>query len=196
MKKTVLFCLGFALLLLFNSCSSIKVVSDVDKTADWSSYKTFQYYGWAEESDKILTRFDRERIENAFADEFSKRGLKLVEEEGDLLVVLFVVIEQKTQKTATTTHMGGGGYYGDYYGYGPGFGWGAGHMGGMSTTNYHEYDYDVGTLVIDVIDLKVEQLVWESIGSGTVDDNPETRDENLPKAIAKIMEPFPIAPMQ
>ncbi|GAG97384.1 unnamed protein product, partial [marine sediment metagenome] len=75
MKNGVIsFFVSIALLLL-NACSGIKVVSDVDPAIDWSQFSTYQYYGWEEESDKILTRFDKERIENAFGSEFTKRGL-------------------------------------------------------------------------------------------------------------------------
>ena len=193
MKKQILMIAGFSALLILNSCSGIKVVSDVDPTVNWSDYKTFEYYGWAKESDKILTPFDRERIENAFGEEFEKRGLGYVEKGGDMIVVLFIVVEQKTGQTATTTHMGGvGGYYGDFYDYGPGYDWGPGYGGGMSTTSIQEYDYQVGTLIVDVFDAKEEKLIWEGIGTKTVDENPETRDKNIPKSVMKIMSKFPI----
>jgi hypothetical protein len=196
MKKEFFFTAGFSILLILNSCSGLKVISDADPNTDWSKYKTFEYYGWAEESDKILTRFDKERIEDAFGDEFKKRGLEYTEGDGDMIVVLFIVVEQKTSQTATTTHMGGaGGYYGGYYGYGPGYGWGSGY-GRMSTTTIQDYDYEVGTLVIDVFDAKEEKLIWEGIGTKTVDENPQTRDKNIPKAVQKIMAKFPIQPLQ
>ena len=196
MKKTVLLAAGFSILLILNSCSGLKVVSDVDPTIDWTQYKTFEYYGWAEESDKILTRFDRDRIENSFGEEFEKRGLNYVESGGDMIVTLFIVVEQKTSQTATTTTMGGyGGYYGGYYGYGPGYGWGPGY-GGMSTTTIQDYDYQVGTLVIDVFDAKEKKLIWEGIGTKTVDEDPQTRDKNIPKSVQKIMARFPVQPNQ
>jgi hypothetical protein len=98
--------------------------------------------------------------------------------------------QNKTQYNATTTGMG----YGGYYGYGPRWGWGPGMT--MSTTTVSEYNYTVGTLVIDVFDAKEEKLIWESIATKTVDDNPETREKNLPKVIAKIMAPYPIKPIE
>jgi hypothetical protein len=184
--------LGFLSIFLLNSCTGIKVVADADPTVDWSQHKTIEYYGWAEESDQILTRFDKERIENAFAHEFKRRGFELVDNGGDLVVSLFIVVEQKTQKTATTTSMGGGygGYYGGYYGYGPGYGWGGGH----STTSIQEYDYAVGTLVCDVFDKEKEVLIWEGIGTKTVDEDPAKRESSIPKAVQAIMSKFPVAP--
>lgn len=177
-----------------SSCSSIKVTSDYDKTVDFTQYKTLEYYGWAEESDKILNDLDKQRIEQAFGDEFARRGFTLVESGGDLIVTLFIVVEQKTEQTAHTSNVGGGygGYYGGYYGYGPGWGWG----GGYSTTTISEYDYLVGTLVCDVFDKSSEKLIWEGIGSGTVDDNPKSRDKNIPKSVAKIMSNYPVKPIE
>ena len=191
MKKTILFLGSFLGLVMLNSCSSLKVYSDVDPTADWTKYKTFEYYGWAEESDQILNRLDRERIENAFGAEFKARGLEYKEKGGDMIVTLFIVVEQKKGATATTTSMGGG-YYGGYYGYGPGYGWGGGH----STTNIQEYDYSVGTLVCDVFDAKDQKLIWEGIGNKTIDENPQKRENNIPKVVSAIMSKFPVQPNQ
>ncbi len=179
-----------SMLYLLTSCSSIKVISDYDKTVDFTQFETFEYYGWAEESDKILNRFDQERIEQAFGEEFTARNLKYVEEGGDLIVVLFIVVEQKTEVTANTTHTGG--YYGGYYGYGPGYGYGS---AGSSMTTVSEYDYQVGTLVVDVFDAKNEKLLWEGIGTKTIDENPQTRDKKIPQAVKAIMAQYPLQPV-
>ena len=44
-------------LLILNSCSSLSVTTDSDKTVDFTKFKTFSYYGWADNSDKILNQF-------------------------------------------------------------------------------------------------------------------------------------------
>ena len=172
---------------IISSCSSVKVTADYDKTVDFSKYKTFEYYGWAKESDKLLNDLDKKRIEDAFANEFYKRGLTYVQSDGDLVVTLFIIVEQKTQQTAHTSSMGGG-YYGDYYGYGPGYGWGPSY----STTTVSTYDYEVGTLVCDVFDKANEQLIWEGIASKTIDEDPGTRDKNIPKVVEMLMAKYPI----
>lgn len=191
MKKT-LFILSLAALFLYG-CSGITVTSDADKTVDFTQFKTFEYYGWANNSDKLLNDIDKRRIETAFGDEFKKRGYSLVEEGGDLVVALHIVTEQRQETTATTTGMGMGygGYYGGYYGYGPGWGYG----GGMSTTSINTYDYTVGTLICDVFHKADQKLIWEGTGSGTVDSDPSSRDEGIPKAVAKIMQGYPIPPI-
>ena len=190
MKKSIYFLP--LIILIINACSTVKVTSDRDKTVDFTKFKTYEYFGWADNSDRILSRFDKERIEGAFKDEFTKRGLEYVEKNGDLVVLLHIVVEDKSRVSANTAHYGG--YGGGYYGYGPGWGWGPGYGMGMTTTYYDEIDYKVGTLVIDVYHASDKKLIWESIGTKTVDDNPETREKNLPKTIAAIMAPYPVTP--
>lgn len=174
------------------ACSSLTVKSDYDKEVDFSKYKTFEYYGWAEDSDKILNRFEKGRIEKAFGDEFRKRGLKYVESGGDMVVSLFIIAEEKTSTTAHTNHYNTGGY-----GYGR-FGYYGGYGGGMgtSTTTYSEQDYTVGTLVVDVFDKAEKKLIWQSVGQKTVDENPKTAEKNMPKVAAAIMKPFPVEPLK
>jgi len=197
MKQTTFLFLGILGMFLLSSCATTKVKFDYDKSVDFTKFKTFEYYGWADNSDKLLNQFDKDRIEKAFGQEFKDRGMSHVESNGDLVVTLYIVTEQKTETTATTTSMGGayGGYgygYGGYYGYGPGYGWGMGH----TTTTYNNYDYTVGTLIIDVYDAKAKRLVWESIGTKTVGEDPQTRDETIPKAVSAIMKPYPVQPIK
>ncbi len=181
------------LALVLVSCSGLKVTSDMDPSVDFTQYKTFEYYGWAEESDQVMNDLDKRRIEQAFGKEFKSRNMDLVESGGDLIVTLFIVVEDKTEKSATTTHMGGhGGYYGGYYGYGPGWGWGPSY----STTTVQEYDYSEGTLVVDIFDAKEKKLIWEGIGRNTIAEDPQVRANHIPKAAAAIMKDFPVKPVQ
>ena len=175
--------------LIIVSCSSLKVSYDYDKSVDFKKYKTYEYYGWAKESDKIINDLDKKRIEQAFANEFASRELSYVKTEGELVVTLFIVVEKKTGVTYDTQHYGG--YYGRYYGYGPGWGWSSSY----STTTAREYDYNVGTLVVDVFDKASEKLIWEGVVSGTVDQNPNNHDKKIPRAVADVMYYYPVRPL-
>ena len=179
---------------ILSSCSSTKYTTDKDDGVDFAKYKTFKYYGWAEESNKLLTPFDQERIEKAFGDELNKRGLQYDKEGGELIVTLYIVTEQKTKTTATTTSMGGGygGYgYGGYYGYGPSYGWGGVGMNSAHTT-YSEYDYVVGTLIIDIYDANEKKLIWESIAKGTINEKTKGREERIVSTVYKMMINYPV----
>jgi len=186
MRNTLL---ALIIIVTISSCSSIKITSDRDGDVDFTQFSTLSYYGWQEESDKILNRFDKERIELSFAEEFKKRGISVVERDGDIIVSLFIVIDQKRGVTAYTNHYGAGGPYG-YGGYGYGWGWGMGY----SSTSYNEYDYYVGSLVCDVFDSKTKKLIWQGVVSGEIDDNPKTRERNIPRVVRELMKRYPVKP--
>lgn len=185
------------LAVLTASCGSgVTVTSDYDKTVDFSKYNSYTYYGWSENSDKILTSFDKERIEESFAEEFTKRGWELNQNGGDAIVSLYIVVNEKTSYSSYTDHYNNGMYGGMYasrYGYGYGYGMG---MGGSSTTTTTQNDYLVGTLIIDVFDAKTKKHIWQGIGKKTVDENKSNREESIKKGVAKIMKAFPVQPKE
>lgn len=192
--KNIILSLLTVVMILSSCASSIKVTSQYDSKVDFTQYKSYSNLGWSNNSDELMNDFDKKRVEAAFAHEFETRGMKYVQTGGDIEISLFLVTEQKTATTAYTNNYGVGGPsgygyggYGGYY-YGSAWGWG----GGYATTTYSQYDYTVGTLVCDVFDAKEKKLVWQSVGSGTVDDDSATRDKGIPKAVAKIMSLFPI----
>ncbi len=181
-------------ILILSGCSSVSVTSDYDKSVDFTQYKTLEFLGWAEESNKIMNRFDQERIENAFGNEFKKRGFSGVESGGDIAVSLFVVVDKKTSVTAYTNHMNAGGW-----GYGAGWGWYGGYGGvgmGTSTTTYSENDYLEGTLVLGVYDTETKKMIWQSVGQKTIDENPKNPERNAAYIAERMMKPFPIEPIK
>jgi hypothetical protein len=181
---------SFVLVLLFIlaiSCSSVKVVSDMDKSVDFSVYKTYNFLGWQDGSDKILNEFDKQRIHDAFIKEFESRGMKLVSENGDMAVSLFIVIDQKTSTTAYTNYYGG--RYGGYHRYN--MGWGIGY----ASTTYSENDYLEGTLVMDVFDGKSKDQIWQGVAKSTVTENPDKREKSIPKKVEALMKKFPVEPV-
>lgn len=175
--------------ILLSGCSSIQVTYDYDKTVDFTNYKTYQFYGWAKDSDKILTDFNKKRFEAATAFELEKRGLRYVQSGGDLMVSLFIVVDDKTGVTAYTNTIGAGPY--GTYGYGYPWGWGYGY----TTTTYHEYDYQVGTLVVDIFDTQRKELIWQGVGSKTLEKDPGNSERNINRALAEIMYYYPVKPV-
>jgi hypothetical protein len=173
-----------ALAVAMISCSTVKVVSDMDKTTDFSIYETYSFLGWQNDSDKLLNDFDKKRIRDAFMSEFERRGLKPVENNGDMEVSLFIVVDQKTSVTGYTDHYGGS--YGGYNRYRGGWGYGS------STTTYQETDYLEGTLVMDVFDGESKNQIWQGIATKTVTENPARREKTIPASIQSLMRKFPV----
>jgi len=178
--------LTLAMVLIVASCSPVKVVTDQDRSVDFSAYKTYHFLGWQDDSDQILRDLDKKRIHDAFKGEFAARGMELVESDGDLAVSLFIVVDQKTSTRAYTD------YYADHYRYYTRYprGWGRGYT---AVTTYSEEDYLEGTLVLDVFDGKTKDQVWQGVASGTVTEDPGKREKAIPKKIAALMKKFPVA---
>jgi Domain of unknown function (DUF4136) len=176
----------FILTVLFaiTSCSAVKVVTDVDKTVDFSAYKTYSFLGWQDDSDRLLSDFDKKRVRDAFKSEFEAKGMSFVEEKGDMDITLFFVIDQKTSTTAYTDYYGGG--YGRYNRYRGGWGYGS------ATTTYSESDYLEGTLVMDVFDGTSENQIWQGIATATITENPAKREKTIPAKIGALMNKFPV----
>ena len=97
MKTTLFFLSSVMLTLLSTSCSSVKVVTDIDKTVDFTKFNTYSFLGWEKNSDASLSEFDKKRIKDSFRTELKARGLNYVEENGDMEISLFIVVDQKKQ---------------------------------------------------------------------------------------------------
>jgi hypothetical protein len=169
----------FACIMVFTaSCSSIKVSSDFDKTAGFSSYKTFAF---TPEALAIpLDDINRNRLLAAVEKELAAKGFTK-SDKPDVLIDLN--IKTKMQQTATATNSGG--YYGRGYRYGYG--------GGFSTTTINYDTYTDGTLFIDMIDASKKQLVWQGRGTKTLDENAsqQKREENINYAVKQIFVKYP-----
>src|SRR5210317_93128 len=167
-----------------------QVTSDYDRDADFYAFKTYTFMGWSKGSDSQLNDLDKRRVEQAFKEELSARGLELSDQNADLAITLFLVVDEKTSTTAYTNYTGGMGY-----GYGWGWGMGMGMGTGSSTTTYNQNDYHVGTLVIDFYDDSTKKLVWQGTIKKTL-SNPKNRDKKIPKAVAQLMKKYPIQPSE
>ncbi len=164
-------------------CSGMKVNNDYDRDADFSSYKTYSWH----ESDmnvKDSDPFGHERLVQAIESQLSANGFRKVSSNSDVVVTYNV--EESEEMSLNTTYMGGG------WGMGPGWGWGAGGMGmGSSTTQVRKYN--VGTLVLDMWDVKEHRLVWRGIVSDSLSADPQKNAKKINKAAQKLFEKYPPA---
>lgn len=176
--------------ILFSNTTNAQITFDFDKDADFSTYKTYSFGGWQEDSGKLINDIDKKRILQSFKSELLKRGMDYQLAEADVVITLFLVVDQKTSTTAYTDYNGG---MGMGYGYGmgyhrPGWGWGMGY----STTSYSEKDYNVGTFVVDLYDAKSKKLVWQVVNQKTINQNASKRGKTIPKGVAKMMKKYPV----
>lgn len=174
MKTSHLLKLAIALSMIV-SCSSMKVSSDYDRSVNFNDYKTF---GFTEGAMNLPANdLVKNRILNAIASNLKSKGLT-ESDNPDMLVDLGLKRKEKTDYQSTTYDVGG--YYGRRWRVGTSVG----------TTNTREINYTEGTLVINLIDSKKDQLLWMGSGTGVV-TNKSIQEENVISGVNKILAGFP-----
>lgn len=178
----------FILVLALASCSSLKTTVEYDPAADFSQYKTYSFLPWNKQSDELLSNYDKERFRAAASYELEKLGYTKADGISDLAVNLFLIIDEKT---GTTT-------YNDFYSSGPAVGyyygpWGYNNPGGVSAiATMHSYDYEEGTLIVDLLDIKKKQLAWQGIAKKTLQSHKKGDGSVIKDVMAKLFADFPI----
>lgn len=164
-----------AAMLSCNAAFADDVHFDYDHSADFSSYKTYQ---WADHrpvapGDQLLDQ----DIRRAVDEQLAAKGLTRVETGGSLQVSYQGVVSQEKEF--------------DSIGFGPG-GFGPGWWGDRRITSS---TIQTGTLVVEVFDQAAGHLVWRGAVSKTLDikKDPDKNYRNLQKAMTKLFENYPLS---
>jgi len=154
-----------------------KTSYDFDKTANFSTYKTYTFKDGTKVGDPLIDN----RIVAALEAELKAKGLTKNDATPDVAVVYHVAFDKQKDVTAYSTGMSGG--------YGPYYRWG----GGWGTTSVRVNEILVGTLMIDIADQRKGEMVWRGVGVKEVDTDakPEKRDKSIQKAVQKILKNYP-----
>ena len=143
------------LVILFSSCSAVKVAVDYDSKVDFKKYKTFAFYKTGIDKAKI-SDLDKKRILRAIESELSLLGL-MKSENPDMLVSIFTKSREKVNVNQNNN-----------FGYGFGWGWNPWMWNGMNNNSMNISQYTEGTLFIDFIDKQKKELVWQGVGTGAL----------------------------
>lgn len=171
-------------LLLAACASGPKIRVDADPRADLGSYRTFAFFEpAATDVTAKYTTLVSSRLRQATRTQLERLGFIYSEKEPDLLVnFTFRVVEKRD-----TLMSGGFGYYN--FGYYPDY---RGHYGSYPATSV--YDYREGTLTIDLADVSRNQMIWQGIAEGEIDEDSSFESPALDSTVAKIFSNFPNAP--
>ncbi|PWT96625.1 MAG: DUF4136 domain-containing protein [Bacteroidetes bacterium] len=181
MKRNLLFVALLGLIIILHSCeSSLKVTSDYDKAANFSQYKTFSVVQMDQQNQSI-SQLNQNRIINAVKSELTKKGLQ-ESANPDLLVNIVTILKDKQSVTANSNYYGYGGAYRPYS-------WGGGMASGYTTYDVHEYKD--GSIIVELVDAKQKNLVWEGIGNKEIDKPASDPDKAISEAIAAILAKYP-----
>lgn len=186
MKKIKVLALPVLVLLLFASCSSVRVAVDYDREADFRMYRTYAFYKTGVDRAQI-SDLDKKRILKAIDAELSSKGF-VKSKNPDLLISIFTT-ERERVDVYNNLGWGWGPGWGWGWGWGPAWGWGPGWgWGGNSVSTSTE-----GSLYIDLIDAKTKELVWQGKGEGTLDKyrDIEKKEARIREFVSQIMEEYP-----
>jgi hypothetical protein len=164
-------------------CATMNITSDYDPKASFSSLKT---YAWLPDPEGQST--DLKRV-NPLMDEYVRNEIeKVLAAKGytkgaspDFQVGYHVSVvgRQSVQ------------YMNTYYGYAPGW-----YSPGMTATVPQVYEYNEGTLVIDIVDPAARKLIWRGSAQAELNRNPSTEEKKrkVDTAVEKIFQQFPPKP--
>lgn len=160
-------------LLLFASCSSVRVASDYDTTANFDKYNSFAFFKPGIDKAEI-SDLDKKRILRAIDAEMTAKGFQK-SENPTMLISIFTKAKERVN------------VYQNHYGWGGPWGWGWGHpWGGTSVSRTTE-----GTLYIDIIDAQTNELVWQGMGTAPLARDMEQKDARIKEIVQKILEKYP-----
>jgi Domain of unknown function (DUF4136) len=165
-----------ALIGLMMCLSAATLAQDVTYNAapgtDFSKFKTYKWVKieGAEVPDQIVDQQIKQAVDGQLA---TKGFTKTDSDSADLYVGYQISMSAEKQWNA----------------YGGGMGWRMG--GGMATAT--SQTIQIGTLAFDAYDQAGKQLVWRGSATKTLNPpkDPEKKQKNLDKAVAKLLKDFP-----
>ena len=171
--KRQYFALVFLGLGLLTACSSAKIISDIDQQTDFTQYKT---YTWSAKEDPINNDFpqfdnslNRERWRNAIDAAMQNQGYLLKEGEADLEVDFHLQFEHH----AVPYHRDKDEMEEAYDRFRP----------------TPVYQYDRGTAIIHLVDLKENHVIWQGVATRILDvELLQDAEENIQMVVEKIFK--------
>ncbi|MFQ5754782.1 MAG: DUF4136 domain-containing protein [Acidiferrobacterales bacterium] len=175
------------LLTALAGCSTMQVNTDFDPAADFGILQT---YNWMPGPQKVTgdPRLDNEvlekRIHTAVENQLNAQGFrKQSSRTPDFLVGYHVALEKKLAVSTMNT----------YYGYRAGWGWSYGVGTSAIGPESYTYEYEQGSLILDIVDGDTRRLIWRGSAQTEVNKtaSPEKRQAQINEAVKKMLEQFP-----
>jgi hypothetical protein len=186
MQAPRLHCAGLLLVaaLALGGCASgPDVRADYDRSADFGQYRTYGFVAQAGTDDGDARSLVTLMLQNAASQQMEARGYKRADN-PDLVINFQGQLEEKVDVESTPAP-----YFGAGWGYG---GWYGAPYGGWGATEVTTRRYNVGTLVLDVVDREKRQVVYQGVISGVVTkEMQQNRQEAITRAVGRLYEQYP-----
>jgi len=168
---------------LAGCASGPDIQADYDRAADFGKYRTYGFVAQAGTDTGDFRSLATKMLQNAASREMEQRGYMRAEN-PDLVINFKGKLEEKVDVESTPAP-----YYGPGWGYG---GWYGAPYGGWGGTEVTTRRYNVGTLVVDVVDREKRQVVFQGAISDVVTkEMQQNREATINAAVANVFSKYP-----
>ena len=172
---------------LLSACSSgLTIRSDIDVSADFSQYRTYNYFEPLGIEARYTSPIFSEHFKAAINSELGQRRYR-VSDNPDLLVNITIRGDDKVKMRSYTAPYMSGHYYNRPGGYHGGTAMGVGVSTGTRATKVTE-----ASVFIDIVDDERHQVVWQGVAVIDVNDKVAQQLRNaIYTTVNKLLEQYP-----
>lgn len=183
MSRLLITCAGLAAITLGGCASGPEIRADYDRSADFGKYRTYGFVANAGTDAGDFKSLATQMLQNAASQQMQQRGYTRADN-PDLVINFKGKLEEKTDiESVPAPHYGPGWGYGGWYG-APYGGW-----GGTEVTTRR---YNVGTLVMDIVDREKRQVVFQGgISDVVTKEMQQNREATITKAVEHLFSQYP-----
>ena len=176
--------LAAAALALAGCASGPDIRADYDKAADFSKYRSYGFVSQAGTDTGEFKSLATQMLQSSAAREMEARGY-VRSDTPDLVINFKGKLEEKTDiESVPAPYYGPGWGYGGWYG-SPYGGWGGG-------TQTYTRRYNVGTLIVDVVDREKRQVVFQGgLEDVVTKEMLKNREQSISNAVSAIFSKYP-----
>ncbi len=174
-------CLG---LILLSACTRAQIRYDYDARANYASFKTFDWLAAPKRAKAKAGNIENpimdRRVKGAIERELMAKGFKSeAAADPDFLVTYYPIYKDRAYRTTTQVGMS--------WGYRPRLG----VRSGATVSQVHSYKE--GTIVVEIVDFKTNQLIWHgaAVGALTGLETPEDAEVVVTREVGRLLEGFP-----
>ncbi len=150
--------------------SAQNVYVNSSPNASFSSYHTYAW-GQNQNPNQVASSFLAQEAQSQVNTQLQSKGLKMVQESENPDLIVVISGGMKTQTSYNAWGMRGIG----------------GGMGGITPEQNV-----IGTLIVDIYDVKAKELVWRGMGQDTLNEkNSQKNMQMVDKAVAKMFKKYP-----
>ncbi len=175
MKKS-LFLIG--LLLFVFSCASVRVNYDYEKSTDFNTYKSYNYYT---DMNMGMSELDARRLLDVLDTELQAKGMTKSDSPDYLINIKSSTFQERRSNNNVGVGVGGGG----------------GHVGGGISIGIPVGQAKINReIVFEFMDENKTGLFWQAISESAYQPNakPEVKETHFKAIVEKVLAGYPPAP--